>query len=209
MAAFFKAIVGEIAFFVDKYSKMTTPTMEDKRLHSLERLLLRVHVIVEEVEGWHITNQATMDRLNLLRKEMYKGYFTVDTLKSEGLEARGYNVSHSFVLSKFNPAKRIFFSSIDTHREQVLQQVIDNLNNMIYDANELILFLKNSPLLYKKPYDMHLFTGKCMFGRQMEMERIINFLMQKEHHSDMESMDVLPVVLNNGLSPLAAIFLKS
>lgn len=72
MAAFFKAIVGEIAFFVDKYSKMTTPAMEDKRLHNLERLLLRVQVIIEEAEGRHITNQAMIHRLNLLRKNVQR-----------------------------------------------------------------------------------------------------------------------------------------
>jgi hypothetical protein len=39
---------------------MIAPTMEDKRLPDLERLLLRVLVNVEEAEERHITNTATV-----------------------------------------------------------------------------------------------------------------------------------------------------
>ncbi|OEL30038.1 hypothetical protein BAE44_0008941 [Dichanthelium oligosanthes] len=40
---------------------------------------------------------------------------------------------------------------------------------------------------------MHLSIGKCMFGRQMEMDKIMYFLMQKDHPST-ESVGVLPIV---------------
>ncbi|KAL6647736.1 hypothetical protein ACP70R_015173 [Stipagrostis hirtigluma subsp. patula] len=193
MAVFFKAAMSEMLSLFDKYSEIGTPTMEDKRLQKLERLLLRIRVIVEEAEGRHITNQAMVHQLNLLRKEMYRGYFTMDNLRCQGIEAKDHDVSHSFALSKFNPAKRIFASTLDTHREKDLQQVLLNLNNIIEDANELVKLLKNYPPLYRQPYSMHLFIDKCMFGRQMETERILNFLMPEEHPGT-RSPGILPIV---------------
>lgn len=86
MAAFLKAILGDIAFLLDNM-KTTASSMEDKRLNNLERLLLWVHVIVEEAEGRHITNKAMVYQLDLLRKEMYRGHFIVDNLKTQRTEA--------------------------------------------------------------------------------------------------------------------------
>ncbi|KAL6647739.1 hypothetical protein ACP70R_015176 [Stipagrostis hirtigluma subsp. patula] len=201
MEIFSNAIMAEIAnrlvsFLVDKYWKMAKPTLEDKRLQDLQRLLLRVHVIVEEAEGRHITNQAMVRQLNMLRKEMYRGYFTLDSLRSQGNEeekVKHNDVNRCFSLSNFNPAKRLVFSTSDIHRVDDLQQVLDNLNHMIVDVSEFVTFLNNYHPLYRQPYSMHLFVGKCMFGRQMEMDRIMDFLMQKEHFSK-ESVGVLPVV---------------
>jgi len=109
MAVFFKAIIGDLAFMIGKHSKTTTTTMEEKRLHNLERLLLRVRVVIEEAEARRITNKAMVHQLNLLRKEMYRGYFTMDNLRCQGIDDKDHDVSHSFALSKFNPSKRIFF----------------------------------------------------------------------------------------------------
>ena len=71
MAAFLNAIMGDIAsrvaaFLMDKSSKVMAPTVEDLRLHDLQRLLLRVQVIVEEVEGRHITNPLIAYQLCIL-----------------------------------------------------------------------------------------------------------------------------------------------
>ncbi|KAJ1287525.1 hypothetical protein BS78_02G016900 [Paspalum vaginatum] len=194
MEAFFKALLGEKAFLLDNNSKMIAPTMEGKKLHNLERLLLHVHVIVEEAEGRYIMNQAMVHQLNVLRKEMYRGCFIVDNLKRQGTESnnyKGHDVSNSFILSKFNPVKRLFLSDVDIHRETDLQQVIDNLSNIMEDVNGIVVFLNNYPPLYRQPYSMHLFIEKCMFRCQMEMGRIMAFLMQKE---DQGCVGVLPIV---------------
>ena len=74
-----------------------------------------------------------------------------------------------------------------------MQQVIHNLSNIIGDAKAILVFLENYPPLYHPHYDMHLFIGKCMFGRQMGMERVMDFLMQIEHPS-MRNVGVLLIV---------------
>jgi hypothetical protein len=102
-------------------------------------------------------------------------------------------VSHTFSLSKFNPAKRLFLSFGDTNVEKEVERVLNNLNIIIVDVSEFVTFLKNYPPLYRQPYSMHLFLDRCMFGRQMEFARIMNFLMQTEPPGR-ESVQVLPIV---------------
>ncbi|WVZ61651.1 hypothetical protein U9M48_011489 [Paspalum notatum var. saurae] len=209
-------IMGEIAnrsisFLIDKCS--SAPKNQDERLHDLQRLLLRVNVIVEEAEGRDITNKAMLYQLNMLRKEMYRGYFIMDNFRSqannEEKNSEDGNVSHHFTPSKLNPAKRLFFSTSDNaHGKRELQQSLYNLNNVIVDVSEFKAFLRNYPPLYRQPYSMHLFLDKSMFGRQMEMERILNFLMLPEPSAPpiTKRVAVLPIVgvANTGKSTLVA-----
>ena len=59
--------------------------------------------------------------------------------------------------------------------------------------SEFLTFLKNYPPRYRQPYFMHLMIGLSMFGRQMEMERVINLLMQNELCTE-QSIGVLPII---------------
>lgn len=198
MESFFSAVLSDIvsrsvSFFIDKCSKFIPPCVEGKRINDLQRLLLRIRVIVEEAEGRLITNQAMIHQLNMLRKEMYRGYFTMDSLRCQhtGIN-NNHDVSYSFALSKFNPAKRLFLSDgADACGEKDIQDVLDNLQNIILDMSEFITFLNNYPPLHRQPYHMHLFIGKCMFGRQMEMDRVMGFLMD---YPSTKRVDVLPIV---------------
>ncbi|OEL13034.1 hypothetical protein BAE44_0025947 [Dichanthelium oligosanthes] len=87
MDAFLTAFIGDIAsrslsFLIDRYLKKEEPTKEE-RLDNLQRLLLRVRVVVEEAGERHVTNQAMLQQLSTLRKEMYKGYYTLDTFRCQ------------------------------------------------------------------------------------------------------------------------------
>lgn len=199
MEAIIAAIASDIinrsiSYVIRKYSEMTGPKVDDLRLKDLQRLLERVDVIVNEAEGRVITNRAIVHLLNIMRKEMYRGYFTMDSLKSQANnKAKDHDVSHSFAPSHCKPAKRPHFSNHGVNWSNELQQVIHNLSNIITDAKEVHVFLANYPHLHRQPYDMHLRIGQCMFGRQMEVARIMDFLMQTEHPS-MRSVGVLPIV---------------
>ncbi|XP_024314564.1 uncharacterized protein LOC112270731 [Brachypodium distachyon] len=115
--------------------------MEEK-LHTLHRLLLRVRIIVEEAEGRCITNQAMICQLNILRKEMYRGYYTLDSFRTQANRAD---------LGNYHP-------------------------------------------LYPQPYSMHLLLDRCVFGRQMELERVMDFLRQTKSPGTETSVDILPIV---------------
>ncbi|KAF8725542.1 hypothetical protein HU200_020074 [Digitaria exilis] len=191
-----KIISRTITFLVDKFPTPTAQAMEDQSIHSLKQLLLRAHVIVKEAEGRHITNQAMVQQLNILRKEVYRGYYTLDNFRSQDIseekKAHDHGVSHSFCQSKFNPSKRVFLSSNNnTHGKEELGKAIESLKNIINDMNEFVAFLKNYSPLYRQPYSMHLFLDKCMFARQIEMGRVMRFLV--ETNSSARSVGVLPI----------------
>jgi hypothetical protein len=63
---------------------------------------------------------------------------------------------------------------------------------MINDAEEMVMFFMSYPHLYCQPYCMHIQLGNCMFGRQLETELVINFLLQSWPH-DSEELEVLPI----------------
>jgi hypothetical protein len=51
------------------------------------------------------------------------------------------------------------------------------------------------PPFHRQPYSAHLFIDRCMFGRHMEKERVMEFLLQMEEHpGSAETLGVLPIV---------------
>lgn len=199
------AVMGElvsrtISFLVDKYLKQTTAPTEEERLHSLQRLLLRLCIIIEEAEERRITNQAMLHQLCILKMEMYRGYYILDSFscRAHGEERMNdHQVSHSFAPSKFNPAKRVCFcrgSSQSASQAELLEQVLGSIGNTIEDVSEFVILLNRCPRLYRQPYNMYLLLDKCMFGRHMELEYIINFLLQAETTLGAENPGVLPII---------------
>ncbi|TVU39868.1 hypothetical protein EJB05_13311, partial [Eragrostis curvula] len=120
---------------------------------------------------------------------MYRGHHTLDTYRCRAHKDQAPDhheaVSLSFRSSIFNPAKRFRFhsgsssSSSSSEQEQV-NEALGCLQIAIRDTTELVVFLSGCPRLYRQPYNMYLIVDKCMFGRQMEMEWIMNFLLQED-----------------------------
>ncbi|CAD6219817.1 unnamed protein product [Miscanthus lutarioriparius] len=205
MEVILTAILGEVAsrsfsFLIDKYMAEESIESVDEMLQSLQLLLLRVRVILEEADGRSITSQAMLQQLNILRKEMHRDYYVLVSFRGNQAredEAKGHNnMSHYFTLSKFSPAKRLSLSSVGgtcTPCVKEDQQVSKNLGTIILHTSEFLAFLKNYPPRYRQPYFMHLMIGLSMFGREMEMERVINLLMQNELCTE-QSIGVLPII---------------
>lgn len=174
-----------------------TTTTEEERLDNLQRLLLRVRIIIEDAEERHVTNQDMLHQLNILRKEMYIGYYTLDTFRFRAHDVKkekDHGVSYSFVLSKFNHAKRVCFCSDSNERVKELKKVVVSLETIIGDANEFIKLSSTYPHISRQPYSMYLLLDKCMFGRQMEMECVINFLLHGEITYGADHLGVLPII---------------
>ena len=198
MEIFISAVLGELAsrsinFVISRSSKPKVPDVES----SLQRALLRAQVIIDEATGCQITNQAMLQQLEMLKDAMYKGCYILDTLRYQSQDeedAKDQVVSHSFSLSKVNHLKVIDSSSRNTLILEQLQDTLDNLSSMIVDVKELVVFLTSYPRLYRQPYSMHLLLGNCMFGRQMEAELVLNFLLHTKPHGGAEELEVLPVV---------------
>uniref|UniRef100_I1NMZ7 NB-ARC domain-containing protein n=1 Tax=Oryza glaberrima TaxID=4538 RepID=I1NMZ7_ORYGL len=128
---------------------------------------------------------------------MYRGYYTLDTFRFRAHDVKkekDHEVSYSFVLSKFNHAKRVCFCSDSDERVKELEKVVVSLETIIGDANEFIKLSSTYPRLSRQPYSMYLLLDKCMFGRQMEMECVINFLLQEEITYGADHLGVLPII---------------
>ncbi|XBI98162.1 hypothetical protein VPH35_018418 [Triticum aestivum] len=206
MEVIFSAAMGELAsrsisFLMARYLKQTPAPTEEERLCSLQRLLLRVRVVVEEAHGRLITNQAMLHQLSILRKEMYRGYYTFDIFswRDHGYgRTKDQEVIYSFAPSKFNPAKRVCFysgSSEGAAQAELLEQVLGSVRDAMEDVSEFIMFLNSCPRLHRQPYNMYLQLDKCMFGRQMETEVVMNFLLQAETTASVTNyLPVMPIV---------------
>lgn len=197
MEIFVSAVLGELVsrsinFIISKRSKPTIQDVED----SLQRALLRAQVIVDEAMGRHITNQAMLQQLCMLRDAMHRGCYMLDTFRyqcHDEEEAESQIVSHSFSLSGLNSLKEICSSNIKKVPLEQLQESLDNLSSVILDVKEMVAFLMSYPPMYRQPYSMHLLLSNCMFGFQMETELAVNFLLHSRPHGS-EELEVLPIV---------------
>ncbi|XP_037432408.1 uncharacterized protein LOC119299259 [Triticum dicoccoides] len=210
MEILFSAIIGDLvnrsASFVISKCFQQQPDI-DKILQRLERVVLRIDTIVEEAEGRHIANQGMLRQLKLLRQGMYRGHYILDALKFRAIGEEEENKEGA--LSKFSPAKRLRFScstatasgSIYNNMEaqlfgtnniqEELQRVVDNLEDTIAGMKEFLFLLNLYPRIVRQPYGAYLLLDNCMFGRQMERHRVLNFLLRSGPSPDLA---VLPMV---------------
>uniref|UniRef100_I1QXX8 Rx N-terminal domain-containing protein n=1 Tax=Oryza glaberrima TaxID=4538 RepID=I1QXX8_ORYGL len=143
---------------------------EDDR-RRLERILLRMHSVVEEAGGRHITNQGMILQLKGLVEGFYLGYYMLDKIKFQPPEEESieYEVSHeiqSFALSACNSAKRFRFADAISKRTLVafgsrrrtnLKDVVDGLETKIADMREFVILLGSHPRLPREPYNTYLY----------------------------------------------------
>lgn len=199
------AVIGDIvsrsaSFAINKYWQL--PDVE-KNLERLNQLLLRAHTIIEEAEGRHISNQGMLQQLSMLIEGMYRCHYMLDTFKYRALQEETGDeeeVSPFSAVYKFNLAKRFRFSSsyaktmlFGSNNIKELQGMISTLENAIADMKEFVIFLGNYPPMRRQPCCTYSVLENCMFGRQMERERLINFLLQTDDFGS-EDLAVLPII---------------
>nr|TKW31297.1 LOW QUALITY PROTEIN: hypothetical protein SEVIR_2G096400v2 [Setaria viridis] len=203
METFISAVLGDlvsrsVSFVVERYYRRHKGAAEN--LQRLRRLLLRIQLI--EAEGRRITNQAMLRQLQMLREAMYEGSYLLDTVMYRMLQQESTNYKSrgqsSSALPKLGPAKHVCFCSrrVNTPCQgdgvKEVQEMLGSLRGVIDDMAEFIVFLKSYPPISREPYSKYMFLEKCMFGRQVEMEKITNFLLQQDPPGT-ESLQVLPI----------------
>ncbi|VAH24502.1 unnamed protein product [Triticum turgidum subsp. durum] len=76
-----------ISFLKNKYqSSLNHAESDEKVVERLQHLLTRVSIVVEEADGWYITNSGMLLQLKMLSEAMYKGYRVLDTLRYKTLQ---------------------------------------------------------------------------------------------------------------------------
>ncbi|KAM0850880.1 hypothetical protein ACQ4PT_052772 [Festuca glaucescens] len=213
MDILFSAIVGDLvsksASFVISKCFQQQPGI-DMTLQRLERVVMRIDTVVEEGEGRLITNQGMLRQLKLLRQGMYRGHYILDALRLGAIgkeEEEDGGLSHSSsAVSKFIPAKRLRFSrstgsgscnteaqlfGTNNNIQEELQRVVDTLADTMAGMNEFLFLLESYGRILRQPYGAYLLLDNCMFGRQMERQRVLNFLLCSSATPDLA---VLPLV---------------
>ncbi|XP_048531971.1 disease resistance protein RGA2-like [Triticum urartu] len=195
-----------ISFLAQSYG---THTCEEEDRTRLERILLRMHSVVEEAEGRHITNRGMLRQLKALIEGMYLGYYMLDRLRVQSLGEESIEddeVSHrsqSFAVSTFNTAKRLRFAASISKNTPVafgtgsttkLKSVVESLEAHTADMREFVMLLGSCPRLSRQPYDTYLHMDKCMFGRHIEKEQLLNFLLSGVDSHDGTNFSILPII---------------
>ncbi|CAM0954384.1 unnamed protein product [Alopecurus aequalis] len=201
ISAFLGDIVSRSISFVVEKSRQQTNTQDD--LQRLHQLLMRISAVIEEAEGRCVSNRGMIRQVSMMIKHMFRGYYLLDSFKGKEKKTHDDEASHSsFSQSKFNPAKRFRLLSSNTQIESMvtdrdnskeLMQVILVLENMVVGMKEFAILLMSYPRMYRQPYGAYLYVDKYMFGRQMEREQAISFLLQVEPLGG-EKLGVLPIV---------------
>ncbi|CAL4995345.1 unnamed protein product [Urochloa decumbens] len=210
MEALISAVAGDLVsrFISFIAHNFCSHTQDEDDYRRLEHVLLRVHTIVEEAEGRHITNQGMLLQLKMLIKDMYVGHYMLDRLKIQSIEedkveGEASLQNQSFAMSTLSAAKRLRFAYSITKNTPVasgtrrnaakLQGILESLETKIQDMREFVILLVSCPRLPRQPYSTYLFMERCMFGRYTEKEQVISFLVCNGTH-DYPNLDILPVL---------------
>ncbi|BAS74084.1 putative disease resistance protein RGA3 [Oryza sativa Japonica Group] len=204
MDTFFSAVLGDllsrsISFMIDRYKQQQQSVEEESRLQQLHRVLLRIEAIVEEADGRLITNRAMLQQLGMLREMMYRGYYFLDGFRYRIAQPHAQDEVGD--LSPFSPLKRFCISTRDRKttiseilEKKELQEMLGRLKTVVSDMQEFVVLVSGYPRMKRQPYCSYLLLENCMFGRQIEKERIINFLLAPHPLGDEEDIDVLPII---------------
>ncbi|XP_062178993.1 disease resistance protein RGA2-like [Phragmites australis] len=208
-------ILGRIFSFLFDNFYRPAPGARDVHRRRLEQLLGNIGSMVEEAEGRHITNQQLLAHLKALTVGMYRGRFALevtdlDDVKNavgndNGDDGDAVNAGgRSFALSSsFNSAKRARVMSLilggggggGDDRTERLSAVIEELESLTRDyMREFIMLVQGYPRKVHRPVRTTLYMDRCVFGRHVEKERIVDFLLQRTLSGRAPYLSMLAVV---------------
>ncbi|KAM0889510.1 hypothetical protein ACQ4PT_027642 [Festuca glaucescens] len=184
------AVTGElfsrfVSFIIKRHTNRACP---EEKLERLQHLLLRIHTVVKEAEGRYITNAGMLAQLNMLVNGMYRGYCLLDTIKyrpREEITGQQGQVSRSSPLKRF----RTTYSMLDGNE---IQGVLQGLETIVANMTEFVILLTGCERMHRTPYDSYLYIDNFMFGRTVEKQQIVNFLLQDV--SPTGAPAVLPII---------------
>ncbi|CAO2193094.1 unnamed protein product [Urochloa humidicola] len=168
-----------VSFLISKFQEPGSATADVVRL---QHALLRARVVVEEAEARQVANPAMLLQLNQLRREMCRGAYMLDTFRRRAVEPtrrRSHATSASWSLC-LRPGS-------DATEE--LSGLVLSMEATLSDMKEFVVLLGACPRLNRQPYSAYLYMERCMFGRQMEKEQIVSFLLQPA-----QDLEVLRVI---------------
>ncbi|XP_051203717.1 disease resistance protein RGA2-like [Lolium perenne] len=196
------AVTGDLAgrFISFLMNKCCDHLCSEEKLERLQQLLLRVHTVIEEADGRYITNSFMLVQLKMISAAMYQGYHVLDNIRYRQHKDSKELVSDSFALSVYVPLKRSrtatgTSSSTNKAFNSDLQSAIQNLEAVVANIVEFVVLLGGCERMCRRPYDAYLRIENFMFGRHVEKQKIIGFLLR---HDVPGPLAVLPITGGRG-----------
>uniref|UniRef100_A0ACD5VR96 Uncharacterized protein n=1 Tax=Avena sativa TaxID=4498 RepID=A0ACD5VR96_AVESA len=186
-------------FALDNFHRLGGTGRGDAHRRRLERLLASIGGTVEEAEGRHITNDHLLSHLKTLTDGMYRARFALEATEIDVGGDHAVNGRRSIALSSpFNCAKRLRVASLvfcrDSHAEKVAAS-IEDLESLTRDCmREFVLLVQGYPRRVRRPVATTLCMDRRVFGRHVETERVVNFLLQPEPAGAPLYLSVLPII---------------
>ncbi|CAL4892440.1 unnamed protein product [Urochloa decumbens] len=191
--------------------QLTNQRSTEAKLQALHHMVIKIQSVVEEAEERQITSHGLLSWLSELINVVYQGRYMLDIFRYGVTEASGHSdgdheVGSQSSLSLFNPAKRLRVA-VDTTKTlwlrtndvTELDHVIKNLQLVCKNLKEFIILLGSKPPLVHRPITTTLYVDNQMFGRYVERERIINFLLSEQNDSMSKELSILPVIGHTGV----------
>ncbi|XBJ19100.1 hypothetical protein VPH35_010126 [Triticum aestivum] len=178
------AITGDLANRIISFlmSKYTDHVCSEEKVERLQQLLLRVGMVVEEADSRYIANSCMLIQLKTLVYRKHKEL-----------------VCDSSALSISTPNKRprtIVSSASYKVFNSGLIRALQNLEAGVANMAEFVALLGGCERISRRPYDAYLYVDNFMFGRHVEKQQIIRFLL---HHNTPGSPAVLPIIGDAGV----------
>jgi hypothetical protein len=93
ISAFLAEIIGRaISVAVKKCREQGTAEEDLQRLH---QLLLRISTVIEEAEGRCVSNQGMVHQVSMMREQMIRGYYLLDSFTCKEKKTEDKEVSPS------------------------------------------------------------------------------------------------------------------
>ncbi|GJN41382.1 hypothetical protein PR202_gn00750 [Eleusine coracana subsp. coracana] len=187
MDALVSAVAGDlvsrlISFVITKYQEHGATDTAVK----LQRALVRAGVVVEEAEGRQITSRAMLQQLNQLRRQLCCAAYALDVLRWGTTNSSRNSRRSQTMMSRSRSHTR---PPPSRDNSDVLPAMVEALEAVLSDMREFIVLLGGCPRVTRQPYNAYLFMETCMFGRQMEKEEVICFLLRP-----CQDLAVLPII---------------
>uniref|UniRef100_A0ACD5T8T6 Uncharacterized protein n=1 Tax=Avena sativa TaxID=4498 RepID=A0ACD5T8T6_AVESA len=199
------AVTGDLAnrlisFLMNKY---TDHVSLEEKVERLQQLLLRVRMVIEEADSRYITNSCMLMQLKTLAAAMYQGHHALDTIRyRKHKEFSNDSVGDSCALYVTTCKRSRVISGSGSGRttnmvfSSELQSALQNLEAGVANMAEFVVLLGGCERISRRPYDAYLYIDNFMFGRHVEKQQILRFLLE---HNIPGPPAVLSVIGGNGV----------
>ncbi|XP_044974548.1 disease resistance protein RGA2-like isoform X2 [Hordeum vulgare subsp. vulgare] len=185
-----------VSFLLNKYQSHRHTRLEQQNLvEKLQHLLIRARTVVEEADRRCIANSGMLMQLKMLSEAMYRGHHVLDVFNFQQLLDSSIidEVSDSSYLSfPFKRPRRIASKAKGRTMQLELHGALKSLGIVVANMAEFVVLLGGCERMSRRPYDAYLYTDHFMFGRHVEKQKLLGFLLQENPVSD--EPVVLPII---------------